>query len=106
MRYGIDDEKCSQSQYSCGVVDDEEILLRTVYQPEHIVGGRVIETAISLTDLDERGFSVDRHLSVTSRILSQRAEEQMAKCPEQRQEYRIACFPCGAVRRYRDDADR
>jgi len=106
MSYGIEDELCSQSPFSSGVVDDEETLLRTVYEPEHIVAGRVIESAISLTDLGQEGFSVDRHRIVIPDILTGRAVSQMANRPEARQHYRVACFPCGAVRRHRDDANQ
>jgi hypothetical protein len=55
------DEGTSASPWiSPGIVDNDEILLRTLLEPEHVKDGRPVEAAIPLQDLRHRGYSVDR----------------------------------------------
>jgi hypothetical protein len=56
------DEKTSASRwFSPGLVQDDEIILRTIWDPHHFKDGNLSTTAaISLEDLRFRGWSVDR----------------------------------------------
>jgi hypothetical protein len=55
------DENSSASRWiSPGLVQNEEIILRTVLDPHHIEAGQLSPAAISLSDLQSRGWSVDR----------------------------------------------
>jgi len=103
MPYTVEDEQRSQSEYSPGIVKDKEDLLRTVFNPEHMRDGEVIETAIPLEDLKSRGFSVDRKQYAQKNILQQRIEYQMGRLPEKRQSGLIVRLQCGAVRNLHDE---
>jgi len=98
MRYSQDHEFTSQSEHSPGPVKDSEELLRVISCPEHIKDGCVLATAVSLTDLRERGFSVDRLGHAIRTVIEQRISRQMANEREERQESTISKFRCGAVR--------
>jgi hypothetical protein len=106
MRYSKDDEKASQSKHSPGIVKDAEELLRVIFYPEHVVNGNVIATAISLDDLSDRGFSIDRRTYASRSIIEQRINFQTEKMPEERQESTISKFRCGAVRKLRSEDRR
>ncbi|MGB9115386.1 hypothetical protein [Bradyrhizobium sp.] len=55
------DEKSSASPwFSPGLVGDNEVVLRTIFDPHHLDGGVLAPAAISLSDLRVRGWSVDR----------------------------------------------
>ncbi len=103
MAYTIDSEYSSQSPYSPGFVENEEELLRIFFHPEHIVDNAVIETAISIEDLQSRGFSVDRRQYARRDIVQQTIDRQMARTPAQRESGIIAPFQCGTVRNIQDD---
>ena len=61
MKYQLKDEQRKCNQYSPGPVDDAEYLLRIVFNPEHINDeNQVLPVAIPISDLSERGFSVER----------------------------------------------
>lgn len=98
MRYSQDDEFTSQSEHSPGPVKNSEELLRVIFYPEHIKDGCVLATAVSLTDLRERGFSVDRRGHVIKSVIEQKISRQIANKREERQESTISKFRCGAVR--------
>ena len=96
MRYTQEDEKISHSEF--GVVRDDEHLLRVIYAPEHIVGGFVIESAISLEDLSTRGFSLDREMYKDDTLIEQRIVNQTQKRPDERQSSFVSKFRCGDAR--------
>lgn len=100
MRYSEEHESTSQSQHSPGPVKDPEELLRVLFYPEHVKDGCVLQTAIPLKDLRERGFSVDRRAFAIRSVIEQRISRQMAteNMREERQENAISKFRCGAVR--------
>jgi hypothetical protein len=100
MRYSTDDESTSQSQHSPGPVKESEELLRVLFYPEHVKDGLVLETAIPLEDLRERGFGVDRRGRASRSVIEQRISRQMANenKREERQESTISKMRCGAVR--------
>ena len=101
--YTIEDEHASQSPYSPGIVTPTETLLRLGFHPEHIRDGKLSPTTISLNDLGERGFSVDRQAHVKRRVIEDRAREQMTRRPEDRQEALISPFVCSVVRELTDE---
>lgn len=99
MPYSLEDEKVSQSPDAPhGRVEDDELLLRLVYHPEHVVDGKVIKAAISAQDLERRGFSVDRASYVEFSVVDARAQQQMQNVPSKRQEASVSQFGCGEVR--------
>ena len=57
------DETSSASRWiSPGLVHNDETVLRTVLDPHHLNGGVLAPAAISLADLQRRGWSIDRRL--------------------------------------------
>ena len=56
----LDESKSAAPGISPGVVIDEEFVLRELFNPEHVVDGRILERAIPVKDLRQRGFSVHR----------------------------------------------
>jgi hypothetical protein len=101
-RYTQEDEQIPHSEF--GIVKDEEYLLRILYEPEHILNGSILETAISLTDLKEKGFSLDRESYVDNIVIQQRITTQTDRNPTQRQSNVITKFKCVDVRSISDEA--
>lgn len=55
------DERSSAARWiSPGLVGDNEIVLRTIFDPHHIKSGVLSPAAIALDDLRSRGWSLDR----------------------------------------------
>ncbi|MCJ2067945.1 hypothetical protein MKK75_03830 [Methylobacterium sp. J-030] len=79
-------------------VPHEEWLLRLNFNPEHIDNGKVVASAVSLTDLKTRGYSIDRERLIDVTIIAQRARDQAANKPEKRQAPFLSKFECGPVR--------
>ena len=96
-QYTLDCEKITH-EFSPGVVEDEEPLLRLLYVPEHVVNDVVIETAIPLDDLKSRGLSLDRMTFAKKEIIQERMDKQMIKDPVKRQEASLAKFCCSDIR--------
>jgi hypothetical protein len=65
--------------FSPGLVADKEILLREMLNPDHVVDDEIQPTAISLTDLRERGFSVHRMGYVTWELVEISINEKLAR---------------------------
>jgi hypothetical protein len=56
-----DEKKSASPWFSPGLVTSEEIILRTVLDPDHLKqDGKLADAAISLEDIRIRGWSVDR----------------------------------------------
>lgn len=94
-------EQKSQSFLSPGLVADEEIIIRLGFAPEHYLNGEVVVAAISSADLNEPqrgGYSVDRQKYEVEDVIRQRAETQMAKSPEKRQDPFIAPMETAKLR--------
>lgn len=107
MGYSINDEKCQQTELSPGIVQDHEFLLRVIFEPEHVLDGKVIETAISLSDLESRGFSVDRYEHADKSVIQKRIDRQIQNSPENRHSGKVSKFCCLSVRGiYDDDNER
>ena len=56
----LDEAATAAPGISPGPVTDAEFLLREMLNPDHVVEGEVRPSAVSLRDLRERGFSVNR----------------------------------------------
>ncbi|MGH8557819.1 MAG: hypothetical protein ACRESZ_10240 [Methylococcales bacterium] len=108
MRYSENDESTSQNQYSPGSVNDSEELLRVLFYPEHVVNGCVLETAIALEDLGDRGFSVDRRSYASRSVIEGRINRQMENpnMRDKRQETTVAKFSCSEVRLLVDNGNK
>jgi len=102
--YSLESEKETQSNFSPHIVKNEEKLLRLVYAPEHVVGGNVIETAISLDDLKCRGLSLDRLAFANKEIILARITVQMKNCPDKREEASLSKFTCSDIRNIKNDS--
>jgi len=98
-QYTLDCEKITH-EFSPGVVEDEEPLLRLLYVPEHVdvKTNRVIETAIPLVDLKSRGLSLDRLAFAKKGIIQERMKQQMIRDPDKRKEASLAKFCCSDIR--------
>ena len=78
-------------------IPHEEWLLRLNFNPEHIRDNEIIPSAVSLTDLKSRGYSVDRERLVDIRIVAERAQAQSASKPDDRKTSYLSRFECGPV---------
>ena len=96
-QYTLDSEKV-QSDFSPGVVENREELLRLLYTPEHVVDKEVIESAISLDDLKCRGLSLDRIDFAKKDIIQERIDAQIINSPAKRKEASLAKFCCSDIR--------
>jgi hypothetical protein len=98
-------ESQQQKEFSSEIPlpQDDEWLLRLNFSPEHINNGKIIPAAISLKDLKERGFSVDRERLVNPSTLAERVQSQSGKKPQDRIDPYISRFQCGAVRLIEDE---
>ena len=99
-KYTLDDEIISHGQF--GIVEDNENLIRVLYEPEHIKNGMLLETAISLEDIKVRGFSLDRESYVKSTVIRNRIRNQKSKNPITRQRDTKSIFSCIGIRQIVD----
>lgn len=79
-------------------VSDDEWLLRLHFSPEHFYDGALVPSAISTSDLRERGLSIDRECIVNPEIIEKRAADQRVKLPESRVVPYLSRFQCESVR--------
>lgn len=75
----LDEGNSAAPCVSPGTVRDEEFLLRELFNPQHIVDGKLIESAISLQDLRQRGFSVHRMKHVRADFIKASMEERLSR---------------------------
>ena len=61
----LDESVSAAPDCSPGTVQDDERLLRALFNPQHVQQGKVLARAIPVKDLRERGFSVHRVSHVT-----------------------------------------
>jgi hypothetical protein len=66
-------------------LSDDESLVRAFFCPEQHDGQVFLATAVSLDDLKDRGFSVDRPTLTPLSVLTHRVDNQRAKNPEKRE---------------------
>ena len=96
----LDETLSAAPDISPGVVEDDEPLLRSVFNPDHIKDGQVLPSAISLKDLQERGFSVNRLWYVTQEFVENSIRRTLARTFQGsfRASEGVACFEARAVR--------
>ena len=101
----LDEATTAAPGISPGPVADEESLLREILNPDHVVDGEVKPSAVSLTDLRDRGFSVHRLRYATRKHVEDSIEGKLAR-PFQgraRGSEGVAHFTARAVREIRDN---
>ena len=100
----LDETSSAAPDISPGVVEDDEPLLRSVFNPDHVKDGQVQTSAISLKDLQERGFSVNRLRYVTQEFVEESIDRTLARTFQGigRESEGVACFEARAVRDIRD----
>ena len=101
----LDEATTAAPGVSPGPVRDEELLLREMLNPDHVVEGEVRPSAVSLRDLKERGFSVNR-MDHVSQYFVERALDQRLSRPFEgvsRISEGVALFTAQAVREIRDN---
>lgn len=55
-----DENRSAAPWFSPGLVRDDEVVVRTVLDPDHFKGNKLASVAIPLKDIQSRGWSVDR----------------------------------------------
>lgn len=105
----LDEHVSAAPGISPGVVEDDEFLLRELFNPQHVDDdGRILVTAISLKDLRERGFSVNRIRYVSPEFIRSSVEERLSR-PRQGTPWRdegVAKLETRRVRQIRVEEDR
>ena len=100
---GCECEKCSVSDHSPGLVQDHELLIRTVYSPIQINQKTGQVDPAFLRDALTRGFSINRKPHVSEVDLRKKIEDKIARdrnAGKERDEfYRVVATRCGDVRR-------
>ena len=104
----LDETVSAAPGVSRGVVLDDEQLLRSLFNPDHIKDGVLQVAAIPLRDLQERGFSVNRLSHVTPEFITDGINRLLARRPggESRYSEGVARFSAGAVRSIQDDGSQ
>lgn len=77
-------------------IELEEHLSRISYAPESVKNGVVMPEAVSITDLETRGFSLDRDF-VPRLVIEERIAIQMQKQPAVREQALVSRFQAGTV---------
>lgn len=104
----LDESTTGAPGISPGPVGDEEILLREILNPDHVVGGALKPAAISLTDLKERGFSVHRLEYVTRKFVEDEINQRLVRPfqGQRRMSEGVARLTARAVREIRDNGNQ
>ena len=87
---------------------DEEILLREIFNPDHVKDGEIQPSAVPLEDLQKRGFSIHRLEHVTETLVENSINEKLPKIVEgkRRTSEGVARFTARSVRDITDDDNR
>ena len=101
----LDETSSAAPHISPSTVEDDESLLRSVFNPDHIKDGQIQPSAISLKDLQERGFSVNRLKYVTQEFLENTIDQFLARTFQgsPRESEGVAYFQARAVREVQDN---
>jgi hypothetical protein len=75
----LDEHVSAAPGFSPGIVENDELLLRELFNPQHVRNGEVLPTAISLQDLRSRGFSVHRMKYVRAEFVQALMEERLSR---------------------------
>ena len=107
-RLHLDERSSAQPDFSPGTVLDEEWLLRSLLNPDHIVDGQTKPSAIPLRDLQKRGCSVDRLAHVTPEFVNKSINRWLARTSggRERRSEGVARFTAGNVREFKDGGEQ
>ena len=96
----LDETVSAAPDVSPGVILNDEQLLRSLFNPDHIKDGVLQVAAIPLRDLQVRGFSVNRLSHVTPEFVDAGINRLLARRPggEPRYSEGVARFSAGTVR--------
>ena len=76
----LDESKSAAPEISPGIVEDEEQLIREMFNPQHInEEGKVIERAISVNELLVDGFSVHRIQHVSKEFVEKSIQTRLSR---------------------------
>lgn len=101
----LDETTSAAPDISPGLVEDDEPLLRLIFNPDHFRDGLLQPSAIPMKDLKERGFSVDRLRHVTQEFVEDSISRFLARTFNNlpRESEGVACFQARDVRDIRDN---
>jgi len=97
-------EKIAQSQYSPGIIDNNEDLLRLIFSPIHWneENKMVVPAAFQRRELSERGVSVQRR-RYTSRDFIAKRTDQIGQPRSGKRFVGIISAKCDSIRKIQDD---
>ena len=100
----LDEASSAEPDISLGIVLDDEWLIRSMLNPDHVKDGKVLPAAIPLKDLKDRGFSVNRIPYVAQPWVENAMAEMLGRLSNgmTRQSEGVACFTAHSVRKIRD----
>ena len=101
----LDETVSAALEVSPGVVSNDEQLLRSLFNPDHIKDGILQVAAIPLRDLQARGFSVNRMSYSTPEFIEDGINRLLARRPggQPRNSEGVARFSAADVRSIQDD---
>jgi len=103
MTKSVDDEQVSQSEFSCGPIEDREDIIRIIVYPHHVERGEIqLKTAaFQRTELTDRGASIERKAFTDPAKLTHSSHKLLTK--ENRSIAGYALVECSSVRAIVDD---
>lgn len=101
----LDENTTADPRISPGTVEHEEKLLRELLNPDHVVNGRVMSSAIPVKELRIRGFSLHRLEHVTQELVESSITFKLARTyqGQARASEGVARFTARAVRDIQDN---
>ena len=75
----LDEWSSAAPAYSPGIVKDDEFLLRRLFNPQHVVDGKLLPAAIPAKDLHTEGFSVHRLEYVSIEFIDATIKDTLSK---------------------------
>lgn len=100
----MDEQTTAAPKISPGPVQDQEWLIRSLWNPDHIVDGVVQPAAIPIEDLKRKGFSVNRLLHVTQQLVENELAAAVARASngKPRSAEGVALFTARRVRSFQE----
>ena len=99
-----DESSSAAPGLSPGVVNNDELLLRSVFFPDDFINGEIVNTSVSLDDLRFYGYSVNRQRYVTRDVIESGIDRYLETPREgvERESLGIACFKTSTIREMED----
>ncbi len=97
-------EKIAQSQYSPGIIDNNEELLRLIFSPFHWdeENEMVVPAAFQRKELNERGVSVQRQRYTSKDFITEKAD-QIVQSRTDKRFVGVISTKCRLIRNIQDD---